>query len=76
MVVECAGVIFGGLEDVELRHRCRTAPDFVRANIDARRELRGLSPLWPELRRRDASRSMQRRVRTLKAFLTAHGHRG
>lgn len=76
MVVERAGVIGGEYLEAELRHRCRSAPEFVRANIDRRRESRGLLPLWPELRRRDASRSQPRRVRFWKAFLAAYGHRG
>jgi hypothetical protein len=76
MVVQRAGVIVAGLGDVELRHRCRTAPEFIRANIDARRASRGLSALWPELRRRDVSRSAPRRVRFWRAFLAAYGHRG
>lgn len=40
------------LHDAELRHRCRNAPDFVRANIDDRRRQRGLRPLWPALTQR------------------------
>jgi hypothetical protein len=76
VMVERASVMSMGLGDAEVRYRCRNAPDFVRANIDARRESRGLVPLWPGLKRREASRSLQRQVRTLKAFLTAHGHRG
>jgi hypothetical protein len=75
-MVERASVMCVRLGDAELRYRCRNAPDFVRANIDARRESRGLSPLWPGLKRLEASRSLQRRVRALKAYLTTHGHRG
>jgi hypothetical protein len=75
MVVERAGVMMAGLGDVELRHRCQSAPEFVRANIDARRASRGLPRLWPELRRRDASRSARRRIRFWQAFLAAYGHR-
>lgn len=76
-MVERASVIYGAT-DVELRTRCRNAPDFVRANIDARREERGLPPLWPSLRRRSpASRAgLHRRVQVLKALLVAYGHRG
>lgn len=77
MVVERAGVLFGESGDAELRHRCRTAPEFVRANIDARRESRGLSPLWPGLspRHRAARAHAVATIARLKAFLTAHGHR-
>jgi hypothetical protein len=75
MMVERAGVI-SGLSDVELRHRCRSAPEFVRANIDERRAARGLRPLWPGVAKRSAAASASRRVRFLKAFLVANGHRG
>ena len=76
-MVERASVMYGAT-DVELRMRCRNAPDFVRANIDARREERGLPPLWPTLRRRSkATRAgLHRRVQFLKAYLVANGHRG
>jgi len=46
-IVEHAG---GGrpisLHESEIRERCRTAPEFVRRNIDARRKARGQRPLW------------------------------
>ena len=75
MMVERAGVI-SGLSDVELRHRCRSAPEFVRAKIDERRTARGLRPLWPGVAKRSEVASASRRVRFLKAFLVANGHRG
>jgi len=69
-MVERASVMYGAT-DVELRMRCRNAPDFVRANIDARREERGLPPLWPSLRRTVGSRAaMQLAIAKHKAFLT------
>lgn len=34
------------MADWEIRERCRNAPQFIRRNIDARREARGLPPLW------------------------------
>lgn len=76
-MVERASVMGGEHLEAELRYRCRSAPEFVRANIDRRRESRGLLPLWPELRHRDGARSQRpRRVRFWKAFLAAYGHRG
>ncbi len=74
-MVERAGLV-SGLTDVELRHRCRSAPDFVRANIDERRAARGLRPLWPGVAKRAAAASASRRVRFLKAYLVANGYRG
>ena len=78
-MVERAGMM-GQAGDCELRYRCRHAPEFIRVNIDARRESRGLPPLWPGLCRRGGSArkaaGMPRRVRFLKAFLAAYGHRG
>jgi hypothetical protein len=75
------------LADWEIRERCRNAPQFVRRNIDARREARGLPPLW-ERRSVDASRPRRRpagtpaNVAKWKAFLalarsrqTVAGHR-
>jgi hypothetical protein len=75
MMVERAGLI-SGLMDAELRHRCRSAPEFIRANIDERRAARGLRPLWPGVAKRSAAASASRRVRFLKAYLVANGHRG
>lgn len=82
MMIERAGLGYRA-SDVELRHRCRNAPEFVRVNIDQRRAERGEPRLWPGLRRdasRQASQSLGRaqslrRVRFLKAFLSAYGHR-
>jgi hypothetical protein len=37
----------------EIRERCRTAPEFVRRNIDARRKARGQRPLWGDDARAD-----------------------
>lgn len=77
MMTERAGLVFGS-DERELRHRCRSAPEFVRVAIDKRRALRGLPPLWPGARRSDAARSTSRavrRVRFFKAFLAAYGHR-
>jgi hypothetical protein len=34
------------LADWEISERCRNAPPFIRRNIDAKREARGLRPLW------------------------------
>lgn len=34
------------MSDEELRERCRTAPLSVRRQMDARREARGMPPLW------------------------------
>lgn len=55
--------------DNALRLRCRTAPDFVRRNIDARREARGLRPLWPDLARRATRDRAAATVARLRAFL-------
>lgn len=41
----------------EIRERCRTAPEFVRRHIDARREARGLRPLWGDDARADRARA-------------------
>jgi len=68
------------LHDAELRHRCRNAPDFVRKNIDARREERGLPPLWPAIaqrktvatkpgHRRPAHQSASATIARLKAYV-------
>jgi len=35
--------------DDVIRLRCRSAPVEIRRNIDAKREARGLSPLWPSI---------------------------
>jgi len=37
----------GSVCDDELRHRCRSAPIWIRRTMNARREERGLPPLWP-----------------------------
>jgi hypothetical protein len=34
------------MDEHEIRERCRTAPEWVRRHMDARREARGLRPLW------------------------------
>jgi hypothetical protein len=52
--------------DREIRYRCRTAPQHVRANIDAHREARGLPRLWSSAATGSAARAT---VRRLKAFL-------
>lgn len=69
-MVERAGVMHG-TTDAELRMRCRSAPDDVRANIDARRESRGLPPLWPATSRIVGCRAAMRlAIARHKAFLT------
>ena len=66
----------GSACDDELRHRCRSAPIWIRRTMNARREERGLPPLWLGVAKRSAAASASRRVRFLKAFLVANGHRG
>jgi hypothetical protein len=59
------------MDDV-IRQRCRNAPPFVRRHIDARREARGLRPLWPDATR--AARAHARAsaaVARQKAFLAS-----
>lgn len=72
--IECAGWagMNASMDDV-IRQRCRNAPQFVRRHIDARREARGLRPLWPDAQR--AARSHARAAAAIarhKAFLAAH----
>lgn len=69
-MVERASVMCGAT-DVDLRMRCRNAPDFVRANIDTRREERGLPPLWPATSRAvGSSAALRLAIAKHKAFLT------
>lgn len=63
--------------DAALRMKCRNAPDFIRRNIDTRREARGLPPLWRtryDERRRPGSQTSSKAapkalLEQLKAFL-------
>lgn len=53
-----------------IRFRCRNAPEFVRANIDAARESRGLPPLWAtNSRRSDARARAAAVVARMRSFL-------
>jgi hypothetical protein len=63
--------------DAALLMKCCNAPDFIRRNIDTRREARGLPPLWStrsDERRRPGARTSDKagskaRLAQLKAFL-------
>lgn len=47
----------GDSPDRFILERCRNAPAFVRRNIDACREARGLRPLWGDVARADRARA-------------------
>jgi len=63
--------------DADLRMKCRNAPEFIRRNIDAYREARGLPPLWSTRadeqrrpgRRASSKARSEARLAQLKAFL-------
>ena len=58
-----------GANDLEVRHRARNAPAWIKRRIDAARERRGLCPIWGDTgatRRRAAAK-----VKTLRAFIAA-----
>lgn len=77
-MVERASVMGGVHLEAELRHRCRSAPEFIRANIDRRRESRGLLPLWPSISQR-AHATRERAaamVKRLQSFLADARKRG
>lgn len=54
-LVEYAGGGGFGPSASEQRERCRNAPAWWRSSLDRSRQLRGLSPLWPELRHEAAA---------------------
>lgn len=73
-IIEHAGS--GGpiaISDAELRERCRTAPLFIRRRMDARREARGLPPLWGSRAhgRRAAATGLVSRMRAFLATTRA-----
>lgn len=57
------------LGDQELRERCRNAPLFIRRHIDARREARGLPPLWGSRRAGKQGAGGAALVARMKSFL-------
>ena len=71
-MIECASWNDPAMDDV-IRQRCRNAPVEIRRNIDAKREARGLRPLWPGISRRAiATRARATAtVARLRAFLAA-----
>jgi len=70
-MVERASWQEAAVEDA-IRLRCRNAPEFVRRSIDARREARGLRPLWPNVSRRAHARTRATAaVSRLRAFLVS-----
>ena len=73
-MIECASWNDRAMDDV-IRLRCRNAPVEIRRNIDARREARGLHPLWPGISRRAiATRARAAAtVARMKAFMAAAG---
>ena len=63
------GIAFSSSDD-EIRLRCRNAPVEIRRNIDAKREARGLTPLWPSISRRAHLRAgAAAAVARLRAFM-------
>lgn len=69
-MIECASWNDRAMDDV-IRLRCRNAPVEIRRNIDARREARGLAPLWPSISRRNiaARARAAATIKRLQAFL-------
>jgi hypothetical protein len=57
-----------GANDLEVRHRARRAPGWIKRRIDAARERRGLTPLWGDL---GAARRRAAKVKALRAFIDA-----
>lgn len=59
--------------DEVIRQRCRNAPVEIRRNIDAKREARGLRPLWPRISRRaiGVRAKAAATVARMKAFMAA-----
>jgi hypothetical protein len=71
-MIEYASWNDAGMDNV-IRLRCRNAPVEIRRNIDAKREARGLRPLWPGISRRAiATRARAAAtVARMKAFMAA-----
>jgi hypothetical protein len=61
------------MNEHEIRERCRTAPEWVRRHMDARREARGLRPLWGSRAqgRRAAATGLVSRMRSFLAMTRA-----
>lgn len=75
-MIEYASWNDAAMDDV-IRQRCRNAPVEIRRNIDAKREARGLRPLWPGISRRAiATRARATAtIKRLQAFLADAGKR-
>ncbi len=66
--IQRAARITLGSADLEVRERCRNAPAWIRARIDAARQQRGAAPLWGAEATRER---VAAKVTRLRVFLSA-----
>lgn len=68
--VQRAARIHLGPADLEVRHRARHAPAWMKRRIDAARQARGAAPLWGTTTATTTRQRVAGKVKRLRVFLT------